>query len=175
MLAWHFVGDTLRDGRPIPPDGEWLAHTGNLIMCKSGLHATRHPFDALKYAPGAMLCLVEVDGEIIEDADKLVCRRRRIIARRDATSMLREFARVQALSVAHLWQMPDIVRQYLETDDESLRDAAGAAAWDATRDAARDATRDAAWAAAWAAAGDDFEQRVMALFAGVAALDAAGG
>ena len=133
MLAWHFVGDTLRDGRPIPQDGEWLEHDGELVMCESGLHASRHPFDALKYAPGSTLCLVEVDGEIIEDDDKLVCRRRRIIARRDATSMLREFARVQALSVAHLWQMPDIVRQYLETDDESLRAAA----------------RDAAWAAAW--------------------------
>jgi hypothetical protein len=23
VLAWHFVGATLRDGRPIPPDGEW--------------------------------------------------------------------------------------------------------------------------------------------------------
>ena len=23
VLAWHFVGDTLRDGRSIPPDGEW--------------------------------------------------------------------------------------------------------------------------------------------------------
>jgi len=170
MLAWHFVGDTLRDGRPVPPDGEWLAHTGELIMCESGLHASKHPFDALKYAPGAMLCLVEVDGEIIEDDDKLVCRRRRIIARRDATSMLREFARVQALSVAHLWQMPDIVRQYLETDDESLRAAANAAA----RAAASAAAWDAAWAAAWDAARDDFEQRVTALFAGEAALDAAG-
>ena len=25
-LAWHFVGDRLRDGRPVPKDGEWLEH-----------------------------------------------------------------------------------------------------------------------------------------------------
>jgi hypothetical protein len=50
--------------------------------------------------------------------------------------------------------MPAIVREYLETLDESKR----AAAWDAARAAARDAAWDAAWdaarAAAWAAACD---------------------
>ena len=53
------------------------------------------------------------------------------------------------MSVIHLWDAPDVVRQYLETGDESLRDAAQAAAqvavWDAAQ-AAR-ATRDAAQAA----------------------------
>ena len=34
----------------------------------------------------------------------------------------------QALSVAHLWNMPRIVREYLETQDESKRAAACAAA-----------------------------------------------
>ena len=36
---WHFVGDTLRDGRPVPPDGEWLEHTGPIDWCRSGLYA----------------------------------------------------------------------------------------------------------------------------------------
>jgi hypothetical protein len=53
-----------------------------------------------------------------------------------------------ALSVAHLWDMPPIVRQYLETQDESIRrDAADAAyAVYATR-AAINAAANAAYAA----------------------------
>jgi hypothetical protein len=36
MKAWHFVSDTLRDGRPVPADGEVLVHKGPLILCASG-------------------------------------------------------------------------------------------------------------------------------------------
>lgn len=66
---------------------------------------------------------------------------------------IRKLACDYALSVAHLWDMPDVVRQYLETQDESIRIAAREAAqaaqtaWDAARAAAW-----ATWAAAWAAA-----------------------
>ncbi len=166
ITAYHFVGDTLRDGRAIPPDGEWLIHDGPVVMCESGLHASRNPFDALQFAPGETLCVVECALIVSEDSDKLVCHQRRIIARRDATAMLRSFARAQALSVAHLWDCPPVVRKYLETGDESLRAAASAAArdaasaaWaasDAASDAASAAARDAARAAwaAWAAARD---------------------
>jgi hypothetical protein len=152
IRAWHFVGDRLRDGRPIPADGEWLEHNGPLILCQQGLHASRHPMDALCYAPGSTLCLVDCDGEIIESNDKLICRKRRIVARCDATEALFYFAKMQALSVAHLWEPPEIVLDFLMTGEN--RDAA----WDAARDAAWDAARDAAWAAtgdaARAAAGD---------------------
>jgi hypothetical protein len=84
--------------------------------------------------------------------------------------VLREFARECALDVIHLWDAPQIVRDYLESGDDNLRaaaraaarvaawDAARAAAWDAARAAARAAAMaaagDAAWAAAWAASGD---------------------
>jgi len=162
VYAWHFVGETLRDGRPVPKDNVWLEHSGNVVICESGLHASRDPFDALMFAPGNILCRVECDGDIIEQADKLVCRRRRIIERRDATEGLRYFARMQALSVVHLWDAPDVVLDYLMTGDERIRAATRDAAWAATRDAAWNATRaaacDAAWnatrAAAWAAAWD---------------------
>jgi hypothetical protein len=50
--AWHFVADTLRDGRPVPKDGVWLEHTGYVRMCETGLHASLQPFDALQFAPG---------------------------------------------------------------------------------------------------------------------------
>ena len=158
IRAWHFVGETLRDGSPVPKDGIWLKHKGPIELCSSGLHASKDAFDALQYAPGPVLCLVNCRGEFLHQDDKLVCAERQIVARMDATEMLRYFARMQALSVIHLWDAPDVVLDYLMTADESLRDAA----WDAARAAARDAARDAAWAAArdaardaaWAAAWD---------------------
>lgn len=151
--AWHFVGDTLRDGRPIPADGEWLVHTGPIEICATGLHASRRPWHALQFAPGPVLCRVECDGIAEEKDDKLVCRRRRIVQRADITEALRFFARMQALSVMHLYtDPPDVVLDYLMTGDESIRAAAGAAAWDAAGDAARAAAGAAAWVAAWDAA-----------------------
>jgi hypothetical protein len=162
MKAWHFVGETLRDGRPVPADGEWLEHDGELVMCKSGLHASVRLIDALKYAPGATICRVELDGEIVEDDDKVVAMRRRIVWRVDGDGLLREFARWCALQVIHLWNAPDVVREYLETGNEDLRAAAWAAAWDAAWDAAGDAAWDAAGAAAgaaaWGAANERLEQ-----------------
>jgi hypothetical protein len=147
MRAWHFVGEKLRDGRPVPADGEWLEHEGPLVMCRSGLHAGERAWYALHYASGPVLCLVELDGEMIEGEDKVVARRRKIIVRRDITDLLRRFAREEALRVTHLWDCPEVVRRYLETGDESLRDAARDAAWAAAGVAAR---------AAYCAASDGF-------------------
>ena len=160
VLAWHFVNETLRDGSPIPKDGVWLEFKGKCVMCESGLHASRNPFDALQYAPGATLCLVAVEGIEDEQDDKLVCRRRKIIARMDATELCRYFARMQALSVIHLYPngTDDVVFDYLMTGDEKTRAAARDAAWAAARAAAwaaaRDSARDAAWDAEWDAARD---------------------
>src|SRR5574343_146517 len=167
IRTYHFVSDKLRDGRPVPPDGEWLVHDGKLVMCKSGLHASRHPFDALAYAPGPVLCLVDCDEIEAEENDKLVCRRRRIVARFDATTMLRAFARQCALDVIHLWDAPQLVRDYLTTGAARAAawDAARAAAWDAARDAAWEAAREAARAAAWDAARNAQRERFARLVA----------
>ena len=142
MIAYHFVSSALRDGSPIPADGVWLEVAPPIKMCERGLHASVCPFDALGYAPGNTLCLVELAGKIKTDTDKCVASRRRIIARFDAEPLLREFARHCALSVIHLWNAPDVVRQYLESGDESLRSAARDVARDAAWDAARDAQKD---------------------------------
>jgi hypothetical protein len=155
MKAYHFTNKKLRDGRRVPKAGKWLVHKGELKMCESGLHASLHPFDAMQYAPGNMLHLVELDGEIIKGDDKVVAQRRMIVASFDAEELLREFARTCALDVYDKWGNaktdPDgIVKRYLETGDESLRAAARAAA-DAARDAARVAARVAADAAGAAA------------------------
>ena len=146
-VYYHFTGDTLRDGRPVPAIGEWLVHEGPIKLCASGLHASRHPFDALTYAPGARLHRVELRGIEGEEADKVVARERRIIASIDAADLLRAFARQCALDVVELWDAPDVVRTYLLTGDETIRAAARAAARAA--EAAQDAW--AARATAWAA------------------------
>ena len=181
ILAWHFTGDTMRDGRPIPPVGEWLDYDGvrgPLKLCDAGLHASDDVLDALQYAPGHTLHRVELSGEIIRDTDKLCASRRRIIASVNAEPLLRAFARWCALQVAHLWNCPEVVQLYLATGDESIRAAAwaaaSAAAWDAASGAAWDAARDAAWAATRAAASAATSAAAWAA-ASAAARDAAWG
>jgi hypothetical protein len=165
QYGWHFCGDTLLDGRPVPDEGVWLEHEGAIKMCETGLHGSRTPFDALKYAPGTTLCYCEFEGIEAEDKYKFVARRRKIIANGDATEALRFFARHQALSVIHLWDAPDVVCDYLMGDDAAwaaaraaARDAAWAAAsaeaWDAVSAEAWDAASAEAWAAARDAARD---------------------
>ena len=163
ILAYHFTdGWQLRDGQPLVVGSEYV-FDGEPVMCARGYHASRHVFDALNYAPGPILSRVECREITDEWYDKIVCRRRRVIATIDATKILQKFACMCALDVIHLWDAPDVVVRYLKTGAEALRDAARIAAWDArsaawdTRDAARDtrdAARDVAWSAAWAAAWD---------------------
>ena len=98
-------------------------------MCRSGLHASEHPFDALKYAPGALLHRVRLDGIVDTHDDKVVASRRMIVATIDATDVLRRFARSVALEATKYWPAPPIVLDYLQTGDESKRSAASAAAW----------------------------------------------
>lgn len=156
MIGYHFTAGTLRNGQPLPRVGEWLEHRGDVIPCESGLHASIEPFDALTYAPGAILHLVELEQDLQSHGnpiDKWVGRRRKILASIEVTDVLREFAREQALSVIYLWDAPDVVREYLTTGREELRAAAWEAAkatsaWEATAWAA---TATAAWAAATAA------------------------
>ena len=147
LLAWHFLSDKgkLANGdRRREMVGRTLVHRGPLVLCEGGLHASVRAIDALQYAPGPWVCRVECGGKIVRGDDKLVCSRRKTLAMVDATDTLRHFARLCALDVIDKWDAPAIVREYLETGDESKRAAARAAAWDAARDAA--------WAAAWAAA-----------------------
>ena len=175
-IAWHFTGAKLRDGSPIPAIGETLVYKGRIVLCERGYHWSLKPHQALPYAPGKLLHMVRYGGEVFIGNDKGVSSERTILATIDAEHLLRRFAADQALSVAHLWDMPDVVREYLTTLDESKRIAAWEAAWEAARAAAAAvawaAAREAARAAARAAAGDavwdvtraEFDRRVYAAF-----------
>lgn len=176
ILAWHFLpADRClrfphlgKRGLLVKP-GTTLGYPHKqLQMCARGLHASLKPLDAAHYAYGPIICRVELRGYTIEDHDKLCSSWRRVLWMADATDILRAFACRCALEVAELWNMPDVVRQYLETRNEALLDEARIAAaharwgvaqrekWDAARDAAVDAAAiapcHAAWGAAWEAA-----------------------
>lgn len=162
LLAWHFLrpGNKLRDGRDAPPDGVTLHQDDTIVPCYNGLHGSRLPMDALKYHHGLSrgpICRVELSGVVVPHGnDKHAASERTILWRLDGETtdrVLHEFTRWCPLQVIHLWDAPDVVQRWLETGDESLRDAAWAAARVATRDTTRDAARVAAWAAARVAAG----------------------
>ena len=154
MLGWHFSTkeETLNygDGRKIEIG---VTHDVEqpIALCERGLHASERILDALKYAPGHILWKVQLSGDIIKDTNKAVATHRTYIDRIDCSELLDQFARACALSVAHSWNPPNIVMQFL-CGDESSRGAARAAAWAAARAAAWDAAGAAAGAAVWAAA-----------------------
>ena len=172
-LAWHFVRADykLRDGKPSIL-GAVETFAGPMVLCQSGLHWSEQALDALQYATSPIIRRVRVWGDVQTRKDKGISRNREVLWHGDVDSVLRAFARKQALSVIHLWDAPSCVRGYLETGDETLRDAAFGAAFGAVMDGARaafaainasviagvtawtaprDAARDAALAAAKAA------------------------
>ena len=158
VTGWYFSEESrlLRygDARPIAI-GVTHAVDAPIELCRRGLHASVRAIDALEYAPGPIVWRVELSGEINAGNDKCVATHRKYIGGGvDASAVMRAFARRCALDVAHLWDMPQIVRSYLETGDESIMAAARAAAWAAASAAAWDAAMDAASAAAWDAAMD---------------------
>lgn len=128
MLGWHFLatslnGPVLRDGRLAPAVGEWLEHNGDIVPCKSGLHFSENPLDALRYSPGPVLCKVECDGDLQSHGnpvDKWVCRRRRILWQLDIHEKLRDFSRAQSLKVVDLWNCTPVVMEWLKTGNQKL-------------------------------------------------------
>ena len=150
------------DQRPIVL-GETHTVTGKIIPCQHGLHLSKRIIDALNYAPGPVGYRVQGSGVIVphgNPVDKYACSERTYLSGGiDVSETLRTFARKCALDVIHLWEIPGIVRRFLETGDESIRDAARAAARAAAGDAAWAAARAAARAAAGDAARDKQNQR----------------
>ena len=174
MLAWHFLRDDkrmqFRDGRRVE-DGEIVEAgktykaKGKLELCANGMHASLRAIDALEYAPGGVICRVELSGEIVDGGDKVCARARKALWMADATRTLHEFAcwcAEQALlrereagrePDARSWAAIEAKRQWLAGKiSKGELDAARDAAWSAARDAAWSAARGAAWGAAWGAA-----------------------
>ena len=171
ILAWYFLPDDRKlryaPYTPVEP-GQVLRVEGPLVeLCRRGLHASIRPLDALRYAPGSIVCRVEMGGDILHGDDKLYASERKTLWVADATNALHEFAclcaerellrrrRAGREPDKRCWAAIEAKRARLrgEIDDEALAAAAEAAAEAAARGAAVGAAAEAAaWAAAWAAA-----------------------
>jgi hypothetical protein len=138
IQALYFASDDNKlrygDGRAIEV-GKTHTVEGDIELCSNGLHASKRPIDALKYAPGSKLYLVELSGTIVEGKDKLAASSRKYLASYDAEELLRAFARKAALINIELikpycetTEDYDLIVKYLTTGKESLRDAARSAA-----------------------------------------------
>ena len=91
MKAWHFVRGNRRLGfghGETVAAGYVYAVKGQIALCRWGLHASVKPLDALQYAPGPIVCRVEMGGEIIRGADKIVAQTREVLWMADATNAL---------------------------------------------------------------------------------------
>ena len=183
MKAWHFLAENkklgYKDGRLVRVGHTFKCDPDSLVMCKSGFHATKRLFDALKYAPGPVVCRVELGGRILHQDDKSVASERTVIAMADASTVLHEFAcwceeqalkniknpdprSVAAIAATRAWRESEI------TDAELLAAAGLAAdrsAWLAAGSAAdrSAADRSAAWLAARSAQNEQLTKMVNKL------------
>ena len=133
MLAWHFLKADRRlaypPHTPVFAGQRLTVAPERLRLCTYGLHASVRALDALEYAPGPVVCRVALGGVIKRGNDKVCASERTVLAMADATETLRAFARSCALDVIDKWSAPPVVRKYLATGNESLREAAASAAW----------------------------------------------
>jgi len=138
MKAYWFSKGGRSHGNTYTVRPEPFVEDEPVVPCIHGLHAGEDPFQALLFANnGNMVDIVELDGQIKEHGiglnHKYVASHRTHIKRIDALPIIREFTRWCALRVIHLWECPEVVKQYLETGDPTLQKKAYKAVYDANR------------------------------------------
>lgn len=154
VRGWHFIRDDGRTqyGSILVKAGQTYSIQGRTILCEQGFHGCELLIDALKYAPGAMLCRVELWGDLKRGSDKIVAQNRHVQWMLDVTRLLHGFA----CDVAE-----ELLRKHGVTDERS---------WNAIRvkrewmdGKATDEELAAAWAAAWADLNARLEAQVLQL------------
>ena len=117
MLGWHFLASDKRlrynDNRLVQVGETYSARGGFFsgyetpTLCEFGLHACDSIIDALNYAPGPILCRVELSGNIVIGKNKAVAWDRRVLSMFDATSVLFEFGCLCAEDALKIISYPD--------------------------------------------------------------------
>ncbi len=163
-IGWHFLpaDGCLANVEPkvTVEVGQTYRVDGDLELCHRGLHASQRAIDALKYAPGAIVCRVRLSGAMVHDDDKACATERTVLAMADATNLLYEFACFAAERA--LITERDRGR---EPDERSWSAIAARRAW--LRGEADDEQLAAAWSAAesaaWSAQNAELDGRLAAL------------
>ena len=168
MKAFYFAKEDRKlrydDGREIVV-GETHTVDCKPSLCNRGLHASKRIIDALTYAPGPILYLVELSGDIDKGDDKSCATNRTYLEEFDATGLLRVFSRKLALinieKIKPYCSEEDyeLITSYLNSSDENIKLAAESAesarsaaesaesAVEAAVEAAAEAAKSAAWSA----------------------------
>lgn len=109
ITCWHFLPDNkvTRYSNEVVTNGSILTAQGDLKLCSNGLHGSISALDALKYAPGSIICRTEISGDIIEGGDKICGRNRKCLQMADATKVLRIFAADCAVRLLSKIKDPD--------------------------------------------------------------------
>ena len=105
IVAWHFIRNDFKlrygDDRTVRR-GEVLCVTGEPKMCNNGMHGSLRALDALRYAPGTIVCRTVHSGLLIFGGDKLVSQCREVVWMADATEAIVVFAKwCAARAAAH--------------------------------------------------------------------------
>ncbi len=173
-LAWHWLAEDRRlqfNTREVVQVGQTLKVDPPITLCLRGLHASVRALEALGYAPGPIVCRVEMGGEMVYSDDKLCATERTVLWMANATKTLHEFACWCAMTALErerkagrepdirCWNAIEVKLRWLrgEATDEELvaaKVAARVAASPVARVAAKVAARVAACAAAYDAAWD---------------------
>ena len=188
VLAWHFLASDKKMAhrkQTVVKDGKTYRFQGQLALCKSGLHASILPLDAIKYAPGCVVCRVAMSGDILYGDDKLCATRRKVLWMADATHTLHSFAcwcATQALERERsagrepdqrLWAAIAAKEAWLRGEIDTATLIATAHAANVAASAATSAASGAASAAAYAAYAATYAADVAAAAADAAAASAA--
>jgi hypothetical protein len=94
ITGWHFVASNrlARDGITlIEPGYTYSTDEPNIVPCFSGLHLSENAIDALKHAPGLVVCRCELTGELVshgDPIDKWIGRERTVLWMADATNVV---------------------------------------------------------------------------------------
>lgn len=97
ILAWHFLPTdqllTHGDGRRVEVgQTSRLTDPRPVSLSHHGLHASERILDALRLAPGPVLCRVELCEDVQRHGDILVARERRVLWMQDISPLLHRFA-----------------------------------------------------------------------------------
>jgi len=136
IKAWWFASETdglrYRDNR-VPYVGDTHTYHGKLLMCNSGLHASRSIHHAARYHVSPYLYRVSLSGKCIRQADKICASERTYIARVCPDLVLDTFRKCIKTYICSLSNtkidgktidIPTSLRKKLDkwvSDDKSLR------------------------------------------------------